>query len=106
MTLSEKQAKFSLMLAQLIIYINSQGYQVTLGRGYASEAANAADGGHKKSLHMKRLAQDLNLFKDGVFLTETKDHEPFGLYWEFLGGSWGGRFNDGNHYSCEWQGMK
>jgi hypothetical protein len=28
------------------------------------------------------------------------------VFWESIGGSWGGRFNDGNHYSLEHRGMK
>jgi hypothetical protein len=29
-----------------------------------------------------------------------------GLKWESMGGSWGGRFNDGNHYSLEHEGRR
>jgi len=60
----------------------------------------------KNSLHYIRLAIDLNLFKGGVYLTETMDHETLGLYWEGIGGSWGGRFGDGNHYSLEYKGRR
>lgn len=65
------------------------------------------------SLHYIGLAADLNLFKGGVYLTETKDHKPLGELWELWGGSWGGRFgesspgagdgNDGNHYSLPYK---
>jgi len=47
----------------------------------------------------KRLAIDLNLFKDGEYLTDTEDHRFLGEFWESLGGTWGGRWDDGNHYS-------
>ncbi len=49
----------------------------------------------------RRLAIDLNLFRDGRYLETTEDHAPLGLFWESLGGTWGGRFRDpdGNHYS-------
>jgi hypothetical protein len=100
MTLGDKQRKFSLMVAKLITYMYEEGYEVTLGDAWAH------DGHSKNSLHYKRLAIDLNLFKSGKYLTETSDHEPFGEYWESLGGSWGGRFNDGNHYSLEHNGYK
>ena len=106
MTLRQKQSKFAYMIALLILQAYILGYVITFGRGYASEAANKADGGHKKSNHLKRLALDINLFKDGRYLTSTKAHEPLGLYWESIGGTWGGRFNDGNHYSLEHQGMR
>ena len=72
------------------------GYAVTLGDAWAKD-------GHKKgSFHYDRLAIDLNLFKDGIWLKETEDHQEFGEYWISLGGSWGGNFKrvkDGNHYS-------
>ena len=100
MGLRRKQSRFARMLAKLILWINDQGYEVTLGSGYCKS-------GHmKKSLHYIRLAQDLNLFKDGVFLTETKDHQFAGEKWESMGGTWGGRFKDGNHYSLEHEGRK
>ena len=108
MRLGDKQREFNRCLGLLYIYIYSCGYAVTQGRGRVSEKANAADGGYKNSCHLSGLAQDLNLLLDGVFLTETADHEKFGVYWESLHplARWGGRFNDGNHYSFEHQGVK
>jgi len=79
----------------LINYATLQGYELTFGDAFASS-------GHiKDSFHYKRLAIDLNLFKDGEYLTETEDHRTLGLFWESIGGTWGGRFEnpDGNHYS-------
>ena len=58
------------------------------------------------SLHYIRLAIDLNLFEAGKYLRSSKDHAVLGLYWESLGGSWGGRFGDGNHYSLEHKGVR
>lgn len=91
--LREQQSIFSRKVALLILFAYDQGYELTLGDAYAKT-------GHKlDSFHYKRLAIDLNLFKDGKYLAETKDHEPLGLFWESIDGSWGGRFRDGNHYS-------
>ena len=69
---------------------------------------DAAGKGSFRSLHPDRLAVDLNLFKDGVWLTKTEDHRVLGEFWESLGADhrWGGRFGDGNHYSIEHQGRK
>lgn len=96
------------MLGMLITHAYLVGYELTPGRGRVSEAANAADGGHKNSLHLIGLAQDWNLYKDQIWLTNTEDHLPLGEYWESIGGTWGGRFKkpDGNHYSLEHGGMK
>ena len=93
MTLRQRQSKFAKMVALLILYAYELGYEITLGDAYAHD-------GHKKnSFHYKRLAIDLNAFKGGRFLRKTSDHEPLGLFWESIGGTWGGRWEDGNHYS-------
>ena len=102
MTLREKQSRFVWMVSRLIRYAYNMGYELTFGDAYATS-------GHmENSLHYKRLAIDLNLFKDGRYLTKTEDHQPLGEYWEAIGGSWGGRFSapDGNHYSLEHNGRK
>ena len=88
------------MIADLIIFAYDQGYEVTFGDAYAKSGHSSA------SLHYSRLAIDLNLFKDGAWLSDTEDHAPLGRYWESIGGSWGGRFNDGNHYSLEHEGRR
>ncbi len=97
MSLREKQSRFAEMVFLLLAYIRFKGYEATFG-----DAARMDRRGHKtNSFHYDRLAIDLNLFKDGIYLTETEDHLMFGQFWEFIGGSWGGRFDqpDGNHYS-------
>jgi len=62
--------------------------------------------GSEVSLHRDRLAVDFNLFRDGVYLRGTEDYRPLGEVWEAMGGSWGGRFNDGNHFSLAYKGRK
>jgi hypothetical protein len=102
MTLGEMKRKFTLMIAQLIMWAYSQGYEMTLGEGYDDDGT-----GHmKNSLHYDGLAQDLNLFKNGIWLQKTEDHLPIGEHWESMGGAWGGRFKDGNHYSLAYGGRK
>jgi len=109
MTLRERQFIFALNVAKLIEYIYSQGYTVTFGEAYRTpEMAEiyAKQGkGIKNSLHTKRLAIDLNLFKDGKYLSDVESHRMFGVYWEKLHphNRWGGRFRigDGNHYEMQ-----
>lgn len=96
--LIEKQNKFARMVPLLIQFAQMKGYYVTLGDVWAK----AIDKRHRKgSFHFKRLAIDLNLFKNGKYLRSTKAHEFLGIFWESIGGTWGGRFKkpDGNHYS-------
>lgn len=106
-----KQQKFATMIPGLIEKALSLGYEVTLGDAYRDPRTFGAVGvragyGHPRSAHKSRLAIDLNLFKDGRLCSSTEDHKLLGEWWESQGGSWGGRFNDGNHYSLEHGGMK
>jgi hypothetical protein len=103
MTLGEKQEKFTLMIARLIIRAYQMGYQIRLGHALRCQDCKT---GKAKSLHKDKLAMDINLFKNGVFLQKTSDHQPLGEEWESMGGAWGGRFGDGNHYSLEHEGRK
>lgn len=105
MTIGDKQKKFTLMLASLIAYLYEQGYELSLGRGRVSPAANAADGGHKKSLHLLGLAQDLNIFKDGVYLRDGTGHDIGHDYWDSIGGAERIK-GDLNHYSYPHGGMR
>lgn len=111
-TLIQKQWKFSLMVAHLISFAYSKGYAISLAEAYRTPeqaALNAKNGrGISNSLHTMRLAIDINLFKDGGYLRESKDYEELGLFWESLGGSWGGRFSrpDGNHFSLSHNGVR
>ncbi len=93
MTLRQKQSKFVRMVADLIIFAYDQGYELSFGD------ALAKDGHIENSFHYKKLAIDLNLFRNGRYFKDTEFHRPLGLYWESIGGSWGGRWADGNHYS-------
>ncbi len=93
--LFKQQSEFTGKIGDLIKFAYSKGYSLSLGDAYAKA-------GHcLNSKHYSRLAVDLNLFKDGVYLDKTEDHKPLGEYWESIGGTWGGRFRrkDGNHYS-------
>jgi len=100
MSLRKKQSEFVHMVSLLIAYAYQNGYELTFGDAYAQR-------GHKdNSLHYDRLAIDLNLFENGTWLKETEDHKQLGEFWEMIGGSWGGRFGDGNHYSLEHKGRK
>lgn len=112
-TLQQKQARFASMVGLLLTQIPAMGYACTLGEAYRTPeqaALNAKTGaGIAHSLHCQRLAIDLNIFKDGVYLSDTKDLTPIGSWWESIGGTWGGRFvtrPDGNHFSLANEGYK
>lgn len=102
MRLGEKQELFAELIAAHMTWLISKGYKIRCGDFWARE-------GHKEnSNHYSKLAADLNLFKDGKYLTDTSDHQESGEMWESRHElcSWGGRFNDGNHYSLEHNGRR
>jgi hypothetical protein len=107
--LLDAQMKLTRLLPKLLVYAHTSGYEVTLGDAYRDPRVHG-DFGEKKSYsaaysnHKRRLAIDLNLFRDGKFLQMTEDHRPLGEFWESIGGYWGGRHGDGNHYSIEFEG--
>lgn len=112
MTLGHKQRLFSRLIAELIIWAYDHGYEVSFGDAYRDPRVFGAIGekkgyGHSKSAHKNRLAVDLNLFLDGKYLNRTIDHKTLGEKWESMHPLcvWGGRFNDGNHYSFEHDGV-
>jgi hypothetical protein len=97
-TLGERQETFSRLIAKLIIKMYDMGYAVRCGDFWA-KPRNPLE--HMKdSLHYDKCAGDLNLFQNGKWLKDTKDHAAFGDYWESLHPNcrWGGRYGDGNHY--------
>lgn len=112
MTRGEKQRLFARLLPGLLNQAHAMGYEVTIGDAFRAPAVFGRLGESKgygcpRSAHKNRMAIDLNLFKDGKYLTETADHQPLGEWWESLHPlcRWGGRFNDGNHYSVEHEGV-
>ena len=131
--LSQKQELFMRLLPQLINYAHQLGYEIRGGELLRSEESARWNADHCRtcgktkeahptlrglhgfkpmgivnSLHIKKLAIDLNLFRHGVFCTTTEDHRPLGEFWKTLNPlcCWGGDFGDGNHYSITHGGKK
>lgn len=113
MTTGQKQRLFTRLIAELVIWAYEQGYELTYGDAYRDPRVHGKHGEKKSysaagSVHKMRLAVDFNLFIDGKWMTDTSDHLPIGEKWESMHElcRWGGRFDDGNHYSLEWNGYK
>lgn len=113
-TLRQKQSRFALGVALLIQKADEMGYAVTFGEAWRTpEQAkwNAAQGiGTATSLHIERLAVDINLFKDGRYITDGEGHAELGRWWKALhpdhrhGGDFSKR--DWNHYSLTPDGKR
>jgi len=103
MSLGDKRRRMSKMLSLLEGYANLLGYEIAYD--FLKRCGDCPIG-HETSLHKIGLAVDINLYKDGRYLETTDDHRELGEFWEHIGGAWGGRFNDGNHYSISHMGMR
>ena len=94
---------FSGYIALLLLHMEAEGYQPALAEGMDRRTEKDPTTDHmKNSLHELGLAQDIDLYdKDGNWLKKTEDHKIFGEFWEGLHHycKWGGRWDDGDHYS-------
>lgn len=112
--MSRLQEEFAQDAAKLIQKALEFGYGVTFGEAWRTPEQAQWDADHHigitHSLHMERLAIDLNLFKDGQYLTDRTPYERLGLWWESLGSThkWGGRFKsvDLDHFSISPDGIR
>ncbi len=114
LTLRTARCGFSRAIAELIIFANSVGYDVAMAEGMDRLTEKDPTTDHMpKSLHEIGLAQDLDLYLNGVYLMDSEDHRVLGDWWEEYGKThglplvWGGNFKkpDGNHYSLKWLGI-
>jgi len=107
----EKQQYFAELTIQLFEYILKQKYKFTYGEAYRPQEMQdlywkQGKTRTRNSQHGKRLAIDVNLFMDGVYLNKTEDYAFLGTYWQSLdplcvwGGSWR-QFKDGNHFELK-----
>lgn len=113
MSLRQKQSRFFKLTARLIDKVHELGYEATWGDAYRDHRVHGPPGvkgsySHPSSTHKQRLAVDLNLFKDGRFITNDEGHRLLGAWWKQQDpdARWGGDFRDPNHYSFEHEGAK
>ena len=113
LTLRTARTHFTEAITLLVAYMISQGYEVALDEGMTRVTEKVPQTNHMPgSLHEIGLAQDIDLYKNGIYLSETEDHAAFGLWWEDYGVehglplACGGNFKDmdANHYSLRWGG--
>lgn len=113
MQLGEKQQLFMRQLPRLIDKAHELGFEVRGGDLFRDPRAFGHMGekkayGNAYSCHKAKLAIDLLLFRDGLYLTATDDYRALGEWWEVQhpDNCWGGRFEDGNHFSMTHEGVK
>lgn len=108
LSLGEKQREYVRCLGLLFQFVYSHdSWAFSLSEGYVGDT-DARDG-DRDSPHLKggchdfRLALDLNLFINGIWIKDG-GHKAWTAIGEFWEGThplarWGGRFNDSNHFS-------
>jgi hypothetical protein len=105
------QRQYPPCLAHLILHIYSQGYQCSMGESYVGDT-DGKDGDHdgphrKDGGHYKRIATDLNVFKDGMWL--KTGNEPIwpvlGRFWESLHPNARWTASDPNHFGFFHKGV-
>lgn len=120
MTLGEKQRLFARLVAGpggLVSRALELGFDVAFGaaersiveqRAAIASGASRLRGDPSKGAHVRRVAVDLHLYRDGFYQRETEDHRELGEWWERFHplARWGGRWGDGNHYSLEHEGVR
>lgn len=117
MKLVDKQHRFSVLVARLILELDGLGYIVSLGEAWRSPetcklyAQPGGPVGIRNSLHADRLAIDLNLRQNGVLLKRSEEYALAGKIWRSYTGPdyvcvWGGDFDDGNHFSILHNGVR
>lgn len=108
--LLDAQFKFRRMLCQLLIKIEELDLPVKIGRALCCENCSGS-----KSLHRSYLAIDLPMIWEDGRYGSWEDYLPLGVFWESMGGSWGGRFDlngdgipkdDANHFSLGYGGRR
>jgi len=98
MKLSKQQSLFTSDISKLITFANIRGHdlafrEVQRTQEQADLYAKQGKGIHN-SLHLKCLAADFALYKDGTYLVKHSDYQFLGDYWESLSplNRWGGNF--------------
>ena len=107
-SLGTRQEAFMRLLPRLIDKAHELGFEIRGGDLFRDKRVHGEYGVKRSyasaySKHKLKLAIDLFLTKDGVYLTATEDYKVLGLWWESLDPlcEWGGHFNDGNHFQVK-----
>ena len=112
MTLGDKQRLFFRLLPRLLDKVIELSYEGTTGDAFRDPRVHGEIGvrrgyGHPKSAHKNKLAIDINLFKDGRYITDDEGHREIGEWWvqQHPLCRCGSSFGDYNHYSIEHNGV-
>lgn len=108
MSLGKEQEAFSKDVLSLFTYLHEKGFQVRIGEAYRTKEQQEIYIKAKRSqtfnsMHLKKCAIDLHIFKGGVWLKAKGELQKIGDFWESLSpkNRWGGNwksFTDCPHF--------
>jgi hypothetical protein len=115
MSLNALQQQFAQDAAKLIQQAKVLGYEVSFGEAWRTPQQAQWDADHGTgiacSLHLQRLAIDLNVFVNGIWQMDDSSgcYKAMGEFWKSLGSDhfWGGDFQrvDLDHFSISPDGV-
>ena len=106
MTLRQKQAAFLRMVARLVCYATAIGETIAVTEWYRTperQAQLVKEGKSQtyNSKHLRGLAVDIVILDGAGVSWDLERYRPLGLFWERMGGTWGGSWTtlrDGPHF--------
>lgn len=111
-TLGELQRLHVKLVGMLIDFVYANGFELSWGEAFRTQQQAEWDAEHgtgiAQSVHCDRLAVDLQLFMNGVYITDPAAYQFMGDYWKQLNPlcRWGGDFKtvDADHFSLTYGG--
>lgn len=108
MTPGEHQEAFSKNVSLLFHFLHVNGFDIRIGEAQRTKAqqeiyVQEGKSMTKNSMHLKKCAIDLHIFKNGKWIQDKKKLQEIGDFWESLdtlnrwGGNWK-RFRDVPHF--------
>ena len=99
MSLRNQQSEFAKDVIKLLQFIFDNGFEITFGETLRTEYqqkeyVRTGKSHTMKSNHLRKLAIDLNFFKNGELTYDKSELQFIGDYWESLNefNRWGGNF--------------
>lgn len=110
--LAKLQRAYTLCLAHLIVWINEHpGWEVSFGEGHVA-LTDGKDGDHdgphrKDGGHYRALANDMNLFIDGVLISDGDHPAWLAIHekWRSMHPAAGSIAHDRNHIAFRYGGV-
>ena len=100
MTLGDKRRRFTEAIALLTLYARYKGWYLAVDM--AKRCMNCTVG-DEDSVHKLGLAEDMNLYIDGIYIEDSTGHDELHDLWDLLGGA-PRILADMNHYSFKHNG--